>query len=188
MTRIQLWNGDICELEVDAIVTAANPTLWMSVGVAKEIRDAAGDAIELAAVGQAPVDVGDAVVTPAGKLAARFVIHAVSLDRDRKTSAANIEAAIRSAFARARERDVTSLAIPSLGSGVGGFPLEESARVTVETVREELRSSPAIESLVLAIRGAATFATFEAAINAPVGIEIRGEPSSVVRRGPGVSR
>ena len=106
MARIELWNGDICDLEVDAIVNAANLSLWMATGVGGAIKRAGGDSIEFAAVRQAPVPIGGAVVTPAGALAARFVIHAVSLDRDRRTSAAIIDTAVRSAFARARENNV----------------------------------------------------------------------------------
>ena len=108
LTRIQLWNGDICELEVDAIVSPANPSLWMSTGVGQALKARAGDEVEFAAVRQLPVSVGDAVVTSAGRLAARLLIHAVSLDRDRRTSGEAIEAAVRSAFARAREHDVIS--------------------------------------------------------------------------------
>src|SRR5690606_2411287 len=109
-----LWNGDICELEVDAIVNAANVSLWMSTGVGGAIKRAGGDAIEFAAVRQGPVPLGGAIVTPAGSLAARIVIHAVSLDRDRRTSAEAIESAVRSAFALAREHAVTSIAFPAL--------------------------------------------------------------------------
>ena len=103
LARIELWNGDICDLEVDAIVNAANLSLWMSTGVGGEIKRAGGDSIEFAAVRQAPVPLGEAIVTPAGQLAARVVIHAVSLDRDRRTSGEIIDRAVRSAMARARE-------------------------------------------------------------------------------------
>jgi O-acetyl-ADP-ribose deacetylase (regulator of RNase III) len=164
VARIELWNGDICELEVDAIVNAANVSLWMSTGVGGAIKRAGGDAIEFAAVRQAPVELGTAIVTPAGSLAARFVIHAVSLDRDRRTSGPVIEAAVRSALARAREGGLTSVAFPALGTGVGGFPLEEAARITVRTVRDELRSSPAIEHVIFALRGAAAYQAFEAVL------------------------
>ena len=88
VARIQLWNGDICDLEVDAIVNPANPSLWMATGVGGAIKRAGGDAIEFDAVRQGPIGLGEAVVTPAGRLAARLVIHAVSLDRDRRTGAA----------------------------------------------------------------------------------------------------
>ena len=176
MTRIQLWKGDVCELEVDAIVNPANPSLWMSTGVAGALKAAAGDEVELAAVRQLPVSLGDAVVTHAGRLAARLVIHAVSVDRARRTNGAAIEAAIRSAFARAREHQVTTLAMPALGTGVGGFPLDAAARITVATVRDELRRSPGIESVVLAMRGIAVYRAFERALVAPVAIDIVPDP------------
>ena len=105
MARIELWNGDICELEVDAIVNPANLSLWMATGVGGAIKRAGGDEIEFAAVRQAPVELGESIVTPAGSLAARAVIHAVSLDRVRRTSGPVIEQAVRSAMARARDGD-----------------------------------------------------------------------------------
>ena len=166
MTRIELWNGDICELEVDAIVNAANLSLWMSTGVAGEIKRAGGDAIEFAAVRQAPVPLGEAVVTPAGRLAARVVIHAVSLDLDRRTNAEIIDRAVRSAMARARELRVTSIAFPAMGTGVGGFPIDEAARVTVRAVRDELGRSPTIEFVTFAMRGAAAYHAFAVALAA----------------------
>jgi O-acetyl-ADP-ribose deacetylase len=171
LARIELWNGDICDLEVDAIVNPANLSLWMSTGVSGAIKRAGGDAIEFAAVRQAPVPLGESVVTDSGNLAARAVIHAVSLDRDRRTSGPVIEAAVRSAMARAREIGATSVAFPALGTGVGGFPLEDAARITVETVREELERSPAIEHVTFALRGAVAYKAFQTAIAglAPVG-------------------
>lgn len=166
MARIELWNGDICDLEVDAIVNAANPSLWMATGVGGAIKRAGGDEIEFAAVRQGPVPVGSAVVTHGGTLAARIVIHAVSLDRDRRTSGEAIEQSVRSAMRLAREQGVGSIAFPALGTGVGGFPLDEAARVTVATVRDELARSPGLEHVVFALRGAAAYAAFEAALSA----------------------
>lgn len=164
VARIELWNGDICDLEVDAIVNPANLSLWMATGVGGAIKRAGGDAIEFAAVRQAPVPLGEAIVTPAGSLAAKAVIHAVSLDRDRRTSGPVIEAATRSAMARAREIGATSIAFPALGTGVGGFPLEDAARVTVAAVRDELSRSPGIEVVTFALRGAAAYEAFSAAL------------------------
>jgi O-acetyl-ADP-ribose deacetylase len=164
VAQIELWNGDICDLEVDAIVNAANTTLWMATGVGGALKRAGGDAIELAAVRQAPATLGGAVVTAGGTLAARLVIHAISLDRDRRTSGPTIESAVRSAMARAREYGVTSIAFPALGSGVGGFPLEEGARISVATVRDELPVSPSITHVIFALRGAAAYAAFAEAL------------------------
>jgi O-acetyl-ADP-ribose deacetylase (regulator of RNase III) len=178
VAQIELWNGDICDLEVDAIVNAANTTLWMATGVGGALKRAGGDAIEFAAVRQAPAPLGSAIVTPSGTLAARIVIHAVSLDRDRRTSADTIEAAVRSAMARAREAGVTSIAFPALGSGVGGFPLEEGARITVATVRDELPSSPSIAHVIFALRGAAAYAAFAAALADVQAMAVHGRSAS----------
>jgi O-acetyl-ADP-ribose deacetylase len=166
LARIELWNGDICDLEVDAIVNAANLSLWMSTGVGGAIKRAGGDAIEFAAVRQAPVQIGESIVTPAGTLAARYVIHAVSLDRDRRTNGTIIDSAVRSALARARELGVSSIAFPALGTGVGGFPLEEASLVTVRAVRDELARSPSIQHVIFAMRGATAYHAFEEALAA----------------------
>ena len=79
---------------------------------------------------------------PAGRLAAKVVIHAVSLERDRRTSGPAIDRAARSAMARVRELGLASVAFPALGTGIGGFPLDEAARIAVTAVRDELEHSP----------------------------------------------
>lgn len=191
MARIELWNGDICELEVDAIVNAANFSLWMSAGVGGAIKRAGGDAIEFAAVRQAPVPLGESIVTPAGNLAARAIIHAVSLDRDRRTNATVIDAAVRSALARAREIGATSIAFPAMGTGVGGFPIEEGALVTVKAVRDELPRSTGIKHVIFAMRGAAAYQAFDAALAAtadesdPRSPAAESEPRATVNGGIG---
>lgn len=170
MTRLELWNGDICVLEVDAIVNPASPTLWMSTGVGGALKRAGGDAIEYAAVRQGPVPVGSAIVTGAGDLAARAIIHAVSLDPNHRTSAEAIAGAVRSAIARAREIGVSSIAFPALGTGIGGFPLDEAATITVQTVRDELVEDDPIEHVVFALRGAAPYEAFSRALAATGGV------------------
>ena len=165
MARIELWNGDICDLEVDAIVSPAATSLWMSTGIAGEIKRAGGDAVEFAALRQAPVQLGDAIVTPAGNLAARVVIHAVSLERDRRTNATAIDLAARNAMARARELSLSSVAFPALGTGIGGFPLDEAARIAVSAVRDELPRSPSVEHVIFALRGVAAYEAFAKALS-----------------------
>ena len=164
MAQLALWNGDICDLEVDAIVNPANATLWMSTGVAGAIKRRGGDAIEFAAVRQAPSRSATPIVTDGGTLAARWVIHTVSLDHERRTSAEIIERAIRSAMTRARELGVETLAIPALGTGVGGFPLDEAARITVDTVRAEAVRLPQLQTVTFALRGMAAYEAFREAL------------------------
>jgi O-acetyl-ADP-ribose deacetylase (regulator of RNase III) len=171
VARIELWNGDICDLEVDAIVSPASTSLWMSSGVAGELKRTGGDEIEFAAIRQGPVALGDAIVTPAGRLAAKVVIHAVSLERDRRTSGPAIDRAARSAMARVRELGLASVAFPALGTGIGGFPLGDAARIAVDAVRDELGIESSIEHVVFALRGAAAFEAFAAALSA-------GEPAA----------
>ncbi len=177
MAQLALWNGDICDLEVDAIVNPANVTLWMSTGVAGAIKRRGGDAIEIAAVRQAPIPLGAAIVTDAGSLAARWVIHAVSLDQQRRTSAEIIEHAVRSAMTRARELGVETLAIPALGTGVGGFPLDEAARITVATVRAEASRLPQLKTVTFALRGVLAYEAFRAALAIPASAPSTGGPS-----------
>ncbi len=166
MARIELWNGDICDLEVDAIVSPASTSLWMSTGVAGELKRKGGDSIEFAAIRLAPVSLGDAVVTPAGMLAARFIIHAVSLERGRRTSGLAIDRAARSAMARARELGLASVAFPALGTGIGGFPLRDGAAIAVDAVRDELATPSSIEHVIFALRGATAYEAFAAALAA----------------------
>lgn len=168
MADIALWNGDICDLEVDAIVSPASPNLWMATGVAGAIKRRGGDEVEFAAVRQGPVEVGEAIVTGAGSLAARWVIHAVSLDTTHRTDAQALDRAVRSSFARARELGAETLAIPALGTGVGGFPMAEAARLTVAAVRAELVRSPRVTRVTFALRGAAAYEAFRVALAAPV--------------------
>jgi O-acetyl-ADP-ribose deacetylase (regulator of RNase III) len=175
--RIELWNGDICDLEVDAIVNAASTALWMSTGVGGALKRRGGDAIEFEAVRQAPVELGGAIVTGAGRLAARVVIHAVS-----------IAAAVRSAMDRAREVGATSIAFPALGTGVGGFPLDEAALITVRGVREALPGVPTLNQVVFALRGAATYHAFQAAMEATDASEATAASETAGTPEPAASR
>jgi O-acetyl-ADP-ribose deacetylase (regulator of RNase III) len=91
----------------------------------------------------------------------------VSLDHERRTSAAAIERAVRSALARARELGVETLAIPALGTGVGGFPLPEAARITVAAVRADAPRLPRLLTITFALRGQAAYEAFRQALATP---------------------
>jgi O-acetyl-ADP-ribose deacetylase (regulator of RNase III) len=160
MTRLQAWHGDICDLEVDAIVSPATGALWMSAGVGAAIKKRGGDAIEIAAVRQAPIAVGQTVVTPAGALLARHVIHAATLEAAHRTSPETVAAAARSAVRRAEEIGAVSLALPALGAGMGGLDPETSARATVEAVRDALADAPGIRRVIFALQDAETFVAY----------------------------
>ena len=174
MAEVQLWNGDICDLEVDAIVSAASTSLWMSTGVAGAIKHRGGDEIEFEAVRQGPAPLGSAVVTSGGRLAAKYVIHAVSLGADRRTTDEAIEAATRSAYVQADRLGVESIAFPALGTGVGGFPLADAARIMLFAIHDEMSRGRSIRTVIFALRGAAAYHAFEEAMMAASGVAARG--------------
>src|SRR5512141_963847 len=116
--------GDITEQATDAIVNAANNHLWMGAGVAGAIKARGGEEIEREAMKLGPIEPGQAVTTTAGRLRARYCIHAAAMGQDLATSAELITRATRSALAEAARLDIDSVAFPALGTGVGGFPAD----------------------------------------------------------------
>ncbi len=131
--------GDITELEVDAIVNAANDHLWMGSGVAGAIKRRGGTSIEREAVSQGPVPVGTAVVTTAGDLPAGHVIHAAVMGQDLRTDLAKVAATTRAVLDIAKGMAMTSLAMPLLGTGVGGLDLDEVATTMAGVLVEAAR-------------------------------------------------
>jgi len=162
MSGIRLWNGDICDLQVDAMVVPSTPMLWMTSGAAVGVKQRGGHGIEFEAVAKAPQPIGSAVATGAGALTCRYVIHAVSLGPDRRTSAAGIDGATRSALRVAESLQAHVLALPALGSQLGGVPLAECARIMMRAIHETLAECPSLDEVVLALRGTLTYATFQA--------------------------
>ncbi len=138
-TTVIVERGDITDAEVDAIVNAANAELWMGAGVAGALKRKGGVVIEEDALRQGPVEVGEAVLTVAGNLAATHVIHAVTMGKDLKTDAEKITAATRATLAIAEKHKLSSLAFPALGSGVGGVPPAQSADAMLSTVVEHVK-------------------------------------------------
>lgn len=136
---VEVVRGDICERSVDAIVNAANNHLWMGGGVAGAIKRRGGEEIEREAMAQGPIRVGEAVVTRAGALPAKRVIHAAVMGQDLSTNAEYLRRATVSALERAKELRLRSIAFPALGTGVGGFPMEECARIMLGAVAAHAR-------------------------------------------------
>jgi O-acetyl-ADP-ribose deacetylase (regulator of RNase III) len=164
MSRIRLVQADITTLDVDAIVNAANDHLWMGAGVAGAIKRAGGDEIEREAVAQGPIAIGEAVVTGAGRLAARHVIHAATMGQDLATDERSVRAATANALRRAEEHRLRSVAFPALGTGVGGFPVERCAEVMLEETRRHLARGSSIEDVFFVLRGQGAFDAFARAL------------------------
>ena len=161
MIEVQIIEGDITSVDVDAIANAANNRLWMGSGVAGAIKRAGGEEIEREAVAKGPIEVGEAVATSAGRLAARWVIHGAVMGQDLRTDAELVRRTTESCLRVADELGAESLALPAFGTGVGGFPLDECARIMVDAVRAH---EPAVlKRVVFAVFGAEAKAAFEAA-------------------------
>ena len=158
MITVEIVEGDITDQAVDAIVNAANNHFWMGSGVAGAIKARGGAEIERDAMAQGPVAPGECVITPAGRLTARHVIHAAVMGQDLRTSADIIGRATANALRLADERKLASIAMPAFGTGVGGFPLDECAHVMLEAVRSFRPRSLTLVRLVLF--GKAAYRTF----------------------------
>jgi O-acetyl-ADP-ribose deacetylase (regulator of RNase III) len=160
--ELTVVEGDITKADVDAIANAANNELWMGAGVAGAIKRAGGDEIEREAVGKWPIEVGDAIATDAGRLAARWVVHGAVMGQDLRTNADLVERTTRRCLEVADELGAHSLALPAFGTGVGGFPIAECARIMTEVVRTfEPRS---LERVVFAVYGDEARRAFESAL------------------------
>ena len=140
-TTLEVVQGDITACAVDAIVNAANNQLWMGAGVAGAIKRRGGQVIEDEAVRQGPIPVGEAVVTGGGSLPARYVIHAAAMGQDLLTNADLIRQATIHSLKRATDLGLASIALPALGTGVGGFPVDEAARVMIDATCMMLRTT-----------------------------------------------
>jgi len=164
MARIEVVETDITKLEVDAIANAANTDLRHGGGVAGAISRAGGPAVQAESDEAAPIGLGEAVATSGGEMPCRWVIHAATMHLGGPTSAGIIRDATAATLAAADELGAHSLALVAFGTGVGGFPLSEAARIEAEEVRRHVAAGTGIERIVFAVRGADARSAFEAAV------------------------
>jgi O-acetyl-ADP-ribose deacetylase len=163
---IEVLEGDITRLEVDAIANAANTDLKHGGGVAGAISRAGGPDVQRESDARAPIGLGEAVDTTAGEMPCRWVIHAATMELGGPTSADIIRRATASTLRRADELGAKSVALVAFGTGVGGFPVDEAAAIEVEEVRRHLGGGSGLERVVFAVRGDEARAAFERALSA----------------------
>jgi O-acetyl-ADP-ribose deacetylase len=164
MASIEVLDTDITALAVDAIANAANTQLRHGGGVAGAIARAGGRTVQDESDAKAPIGLGEAVETSGGDMPARWVIHAATMELGGPTSAEIIRQATASTLAKADELGAASLALVAFGTGVGGFPLDEAARIEVEEVRRHIDAGSSLERVVFAVHGAQAREAFEAAL------------------------
>jgi len=161
MAELEVMAADVTQLEVDAIANAANTMLRHGGGVAGAISRAGGPDVQRESDERAPIELGEAVETTAGDMPARWVIHAATMEPGGPTSATIIEQATRSTLAKAEELGARSLALVAFGTGVGGFPIDDAARIMVGAAREH---SGQLERIVFAVHGDAAERAFRDAL------------------------
>ena len=164
--RLELREGDISAVEADAIANAANDRLWMGAGVAGALKRAGGAEIEREAMAIGGIDLGTAVATTAGRLRARWVIHGAVMGQDLRTDADLVRRTTRSCLEIADELGCRSLALPAFGTGVGGFPLTDCARIMVEEAR--IFPAESLEHVIFAVYGSEAYEAFSSELSSPL--------------------
>ena len=161
--EISVIKGDITEVDVEAIVNAANTHLEMGGGVALAIKKKGGSVIEKEAVKKGPISVGEAVISCAGNLKAKYVIHAATMTLNFKTDEDIIRKAAYSALLCAQEHKVSSLAFCALGCGVGKFPYEASAKIMAQEVFRYIQKikNPSLKRIVFVLYSQDAYSAFK---------------------------
>jgi O-acetyl-ADP-ribose deacetylase (regulator of RNase III) len=174
-TAVWVWQGDITAADTQAIVNAANNEGWLGSGVAGAIRRAAGDQVEAEAVAQGPWPVGDAVRTGPGRLGDRGVkaiLHAAAMAPGRPASAAAVGSATAAALRLAAAEGLTSVALPALGTGVGGVGLEAAAAAMGAAVRDHAAGPTPVTRVVFALYDQAALERFGGALERELGRDL----------------
>ena len=163
---IELTQGDITRVRVDAIVNAANEALQLGSGVAGAIRVNGGPTIQEECDRIGTCAVGQAVVTPAGKLAAKWVIHAVGPVWKGGNSGEEmlLASAVLQALRRAEDIGATSVALPAISSGGFGFPLESAAEISVAAAKSFAPHAEYVQKIVFCLFDETTFKAFQKAL------------------------
>lgn len=158
---LRLVEGDIADLDVDAVVNAANQHLQLGTGVAGAIRVRGGPAIqeECDRIGFCPV--GEAVITTGGKLLAEYVIHAVGPLNSDPDADDLLASATHASLALADQHTIRSIAFPAISTGVFGFPMEDCAEIMLGTVIEYLENAETqLETVIFCLYGKDAFEVF----------------------------
>jgi len=163
--KICVVQGDITQQTVDAIVNPANSRMIMGGGVAGAIKRSGGKEIEDEALKHAPVPVGTAVATTAGKLRARYVIHAPTMPKPAmRIYKENVESAMKASLEQAETLKVKSIAFPALGTGVGGIPLRTAAEIMIQQLKNHLKETSNLKEVIFVGFSQEAFEAFKEAV------------------------
>jgi O-acetyl-ADP-ribose deacetylase (regulator of RNase III) len=168
-TRIVIIAGDLTEQDVDAIVNAANNDLVLGGGVAGAIRRRGGPSIQDECTAHGPISVGEAAITGGGQLKARHVIHAASMALGGRTTSQSLARAMAATFDIARRVAIDTIAVPAVGTGIAGFPLDDCARIMASALRQALDDGWAPSEVRFVLYDEAALHAFEPPFRAAFG-------------------
>jgi O-acetyl-ADP-ribose deacetylase len=161
--RIEIRQGDITEMDVDAIVNAANNDLQLGGGLAGAIRRKGGPRIQVECDEIGTIPVGGAAITSGGNLKARHIIHAASMQLGGGTSAQSLRSSTAHALRIAAQNGLKSIAFPAVGAGIGGFPMRECAEIMLRETAKHFESLTTIEQVCFVLFDEEALAAFEGA-------------------------
>lgn len=160
LKRIEIVEGDITEMDVDAIVNAANNQLILGAGVAGAIRKKGGPKIQEECNKIGPIKVGEAAITSGGNLKARYVIHAASMGLGSQTTESSLRSSVRASLKLAEQNKIKTMAFPAIGTGIAGFDMKRCAEVMLEEILKHLKAESALTKVYLVLFGESAYRTF----------------------------
>lgn len=162
---IEVKQGDITAADTEAIVNAANNEFWMGSGVAGAIKRAGGQVIEDEAMAKGPVMPGEAVHTGAGRLPLKYVIHGAVMGQDLRTTDKLIRQTTIACLNICEKLQLSSVAFPAFGTGVGGFPIKACANIMIGTVRNYESVAKSIERVQFVLFDESAYGVFSQVAN-----------------------
>ncbi len=161
LDKVVLLAGDLTDMDVDAIVNAANNDLILGGGVAGAIRRKGGDEIqrECSRIGTIPV--GTAAITAGGRRTARHVIHAASMELGARTTAQALRGSTSHALRIARQKELRSIAFPAIGTGIAGFPMRDCAEIMLAEVVAHLKEPTPLEKIYFVLYDDSALGVFQ---------------------------
>jgi O-acetyl-ADP-ribose deacetylase (regulator of RNase III) len=158
--RIEIMQGDLVEMDTDAIVNAANNDLQLGGGVAGAIRRKGGPSIQAECDEIGPVPVGGAAITSGGNLKARFVMHAASMQLGGKTTPQSLRSSVAHSLRIAAQKNLKTIAFPAIGTGIAGFPMRECAEIMLRETARHFEGPTSLEKIYFVLFDAEALAAF----------------------------
>jgi O-acetyl-ADP-ribose deacetylase len=161
--RVEILQGDLTEMDTDAIVNAANNDLQLGGGVAGAIRRKGGPRIQAECDQIGPVPVGGAAITSGGNLKARYVIHAASMQLGGTASAQSLRSSTAHSLRIAAQKGLKTIAFPAIGTGIAGFPMRDCAEIMLRETAKHFESPTSLEKVYFVLFDAEALAAFNSA-------------------------